>query len=182
MAAEPIKELDEKKDINEKMDVKILFLDVDGVLCDLALFENNESGLERDKTSGLYITHLQRLKTIIDKTNCYIVLSSAWRLFESSKKMLFHAMGMDRIGIDVKKRYLGDTPKNLKNRVTEIKSWLSQHEQYYNLIGWVAVDDMPLDEIEDGGIFMKAHFVNTNSSKGMSDADMNKIISIFNTK
>eukprot|EP01084_Bolivina_argentea_P215964 366788_1 len=176
-------EIAEKKmeKTNEKIDIKILFLDVDGVLCDLALlcdlafFIDDDDGLEREKETGLLITHLLRLKNIIDKTDCYIVLSSSWRLFEGSKLKLFNAMGMERIGIDVKKRYIGDTPLNLWNRVTEIKSWLSHHEQY-NIIEWVAVDDLNLEEIKGG------HFVHTNSAKGMCDDDMNKIISILNAK
>eukprot|EP01084_Bolivina_argentea_P021855 40625_1 len=179
-----IEETSEKKmdKTKEKIDIKILFLDVDGVLCDLALFvEHDKDGLERDEESGLFITHLQRLKNIIDKTDCYIVLSSAWRLFEESKNILFKAMAMDRIGIDVTKRYIGDTPKNLLNRVTEIKSWLSDHEQY-NVIEWVAVDDMNLEVMNNAKEFIKGHFVNTDFSEGMLDNDMNKIISILNGK
>ena len=61
-----------------KQDIKILFLDVDGVLNKLGSF------IELNKTLIL------RLKKIIHETQCKIVLSSDWRLSQNHKKQLFN--------------------------------------------------------------------------------------------
>ena len=140
---------DENEDVES---VKILFLDVDGVLNRTSLFslfddaKESEEEEQKDQKSGLHLAHLQRLKTILSKTDCRIVLSSAWRLFEASKKTLFQAL--ERHIQFESKLYLGDTPKRLKNRVTEIKQWLEGSEWNYNVVSWVSVDDIGLDEID----------------------------------
>ena len=171
---------------NERKDVKVLFLDVDGVLNQNALEHKILEDLELDQESGLSILHLKRLKNIIDKTDCYIVLSSSWRLFKASKAQLFNAFKLDGIDIDISNRYLGDTPKLDftidRCRVMEIKQWLEQSKKCYNIIEWVVVDDLELDETEDCKFYLDGHFVMTDGEKAMSEQDMNKVISIFNAK
>eukprot|EP01083_Nonionella_stella_P051823 137601_1 len=169
-------EIDQKED---KQNIKVLFLDVDGVLRECPIIiddddmaeQDEASGLQRDVSSGLYISQLQRIKHIIDATDCYIVLSSAWRLFEEQKKLLFDAMQL--VKIDVQKRYIGDTPKHLASRAIEIKQWLFEATKHYNVLEWVAVDDAPLDLTDD-------HFVQTDGPIGLTDVDMNKLICILN--
>ena len=174
-----------KIDKKQMKDIKILFLDVDGVLCALENTVDNNSDdfeLEKDQDSGLWISHLKRIKNIIEETDCYIVLSSAWRLFENAKKLLFKAMKSEKVGIDVDTRYLGDTPSNLANRVIEIKTWLSEASKYCNVIEFVAVDDIPLDMLKDeeNKNFMHGHFVHTDGKNGMLDEEKKAIIAILN--
>ena len=63
-----------------KQDIKILFLDVDGVLNTI---DDCVKNVQLNKQL------MGRLKTIIQKTNCKIVLSSDWRLTKKNKKELF---------------------------------------------------------------------------------------------
>ena len=156
-----------------------------GVLNRTSLFflfgkESEEEEEQKDQASGLHLAHLKRLKTILAKTDCRIVLSSAWRLFEQSRKTLFQAL--ERHIQFESKLYLGDTPKcGLQNRVAEIKQWLDESKDKYNVVSWVAVDDIKLDQIDaECKAFMEGHFVNTKDEIGMTDENMNAIIALLN--
>lgn len=69
------------KFVHHRHRVKILFLDVDGVL------NGEHYGYGGVDDSLLFL-----LKTIIDETGCKIVLSTTWRLNQSARATLLHFM------------------------------------------------------------------------------------------
>lgn len=111
--------------------MKIIFLDVDGVL-------NDNSGYHLDDF------RLKLLKRIIKQTDAKIVVSSTWRLSKLSllqKKLNKY---------DLKIYSQTDV---LDKRENEIHSWLNKNSDL-NISQWVSIDDMDM-------ILDDVHFVQT---------------------
>eukprot|EP01084_Bolivina_argentea_P155143 270391_1 len=167
-----------------KQDIKILFLDIDGVLNKIFDSETDntpEIGLNKESILGLC--------NIINKTNCKIVLSSDWRLHEKDKNELFMEI-RNKGYIDMEKDhiYIGDTPCIMSGffRALEIESYLKNEyvNEIYNIISWCAVDDRNLinplgasDKMKEKCFqIMYNHFVRTKEEYGLTQKDMNYII------
>ena len=159
----------EEKHHNHRHRIKILFLDVDGVL-------NGENyGYGGVDDSLLFL-----LKTIIDETNCKIVLSTTWRLNQSARATLLHFMKA-RADINVEDIIIGDTPSiKGKKRAFEIESFLNSEEfiSHYQCTRWCAIDDLALNQ--HNPIFMKNHFVRTNYRTGITSSDAFHVVQILN--
>jgi hypothetical protein len=144
--------------------VKLIFLDVDGVICC-----NGIGRLEEDK--------LSRIKTVVEKTEAKVVLSTDWRRDATLKGLITHALN-DR-GITV----IGATRKGppLKPvRPQEITGWLDAYVEKKNPVSqWVAVDDRELIS-ELGGERLKGHFVNTSFASGLTDRAAERMIAVLN--
>lgn len=145
---------------------KILFLDIDGVICTEKGFGNNKFD------SG----PLKELDRIIKATNCKIVISSTWRLKLTIpgeiclKNVLntFSNHGYAHINNSI----IGATPDlNGKARGDEIKQWLTENNYY----GTIAIVD---DDFDMGNLF--PYLVKTDFYKGLTKNDANKIIDILN--
>lgn len=110
--------------------MKILFLDVDGIL---SLFGSG---------GGLYSLNRKRLKLlqeIIEDTGAKIVLSSTWRKDEYAIKRLKRALKYRNLEIyDVTPDFSFQKNGERAYRGHEIESWLNKHEEVTN---WVALDD-----------------------------------------
>lgn len=169
----------------------VIFLDIDGVLQSYhanqrfivnrkALVDKLSQELEIDyhqynefDVAAIYYDwHPQAislLKSIIDETNAYIVISSNWRNPSLPNKMndLLKIHALD-------KYYLGDTPQitNILNyqdklkvypsRVVEILTYLEEHPDITN---YVVVDDLDLSQ------GLTNHFVKTNNLINKEDAN-----------
>eukprot|EP00484_Ammonia_sp_Unknown_P004118 CAMPEP_0197073732 /NCGR_PEP_ID=MMETSP1384-20130603/210754_1 /TAXON_ID=29189 /ORGANISM="Ammonia sp." /LENGTH=220 /DNA_ID=CAMNT_0042512571 /DNA_START=256 /DNA_END=918 /DNA_ORIENTATION=+ len=149
--------------------IKILFLDVDGVL-------NGENyGYGGVDDSLLYL-----LKTILDETHCKIVLSTTWRLNQCARATLLHFMKA-RADINVEDIIIGDTPSlKGKKRAYEIECFLQSEEfqSQYMCTTWCALDDLPL--FQQYPTFMDHHFVRTNYRTGVTSRDAFKVVQILN--
>jgi hypothetical protein len=162
--------------------MKVLFLDHDGVIC-LATewgsrFKNKEgfdSLFDRFNQKAINV-----LNEIIDETDCEIVISSDWRFHCSLSEMqqLYKIRGIakppmayTRSDLDWK-LFLDVNPNNEleKTRVMEILSYVKE----YNLVNWVAVDDMDLS--------LLGNFVHTpKSMEGIKQSGVKgKIIKFLN--
>ena len=109
--------------------MKVIFLDIDGVVCLHGSKNKNEKEIF-DKNC------CRRLKEIIDITECKLVLSSSWRLYDESIRYMF--LQFRKFDID-KKHFLGKTPLR-DGRGDEIMAYLKSHPQ----IGtYVVLDDQP---------------------------------------
>lgn len=119
--------------------IKIIFLDVDGVLNSQIMYENREdiiSGKGKISKKCLDI-----LNHIIEKTNAKIVLSSTWRSDEDIKEY-FYSIGL-------KGEIIGKTPHmNFKGAVRgiEILEWLKDNREiikcnYHEFNSYVILDD-----------------------------------------
>ena len=133
-----------------------------------------------------------KLKRIINRTQCNIVLSSSWRRVDSLKKK-FKKQFKKIARLDIASIYIGDTPNNGKNptRVHEIMEYFEKNEEKANeedLLGssvdWCVVDDMDLlnenpafkAECEQ---FVEGHWVRTDILTGLTDDNVEQIINIL---
>jgi hypothetical protein len=108
--------------------MKIIFLDIDGVL--------NVISQGRDRFGAIFHQHfVNNLKHIIDNTDAKIVISSTWRM---SGLEIMQEMWKER---NLPGEVIGITPTNmswLHNRGAEIKDWLDKHR---NVNNYVIIDD-----------------------------------------
>ena len=123
--------------------MKIIFLDIDGVMCSLLSTRNNKWD-----ASEFIPKAVNSLNNIIRKTDCEIILSSAWKhdysLFEIREIFSYNGIIKGPIGFtpNIPKT---DALKLSESRAEEIRIWLKLHD-FKNQIKWVAVDDMDLSE------------------------------------
>jgi len=104
--------------------MKIIFLDIDGVLNDAPTILEKENDLPAKN-------HLECLKQIVDATGAQIVLSSTWRLFPQSRNDVKNALR--NVGLE-----FVDRTKELHDRDKEIREWLSRHPEVES---YVILDD-----------------------------------------
>ena len=176
--------------------MKVLFLDIDGVLnSDRTLYE--DISLENDL--------IMNLKDIIDKTGAKIILSSSWRVIPTALQKLMnrldafdlHLSGLTCEGVEVSfveamgfkptKKYLDDRfgfeisydkDPNKKYDITfdrgaEILKWLCDHDD----CKYVILDD----DIEDIKPYFKPEaIIKTSYKTGLTKKDANKVIEALN--
>jgi len=150
--------------------VKILFLDIDGVLNNHSRQMNLYCGIHRDKT--------ELLNKVILPTNCNIVISSAWRYMVLSGEMTvkgFEYMLLSH-GLQCYDRVIDVTPSDevINTRGKQVSYWLEKHRQKYDVKEYVVVDDLSLD-IESCG----HPFVQTDSTVGLEERHIEEIITIL---
>ena len=89
-----------------------------------------------------------------------------------------------RMDLDADKIVIGQTPDYRqygKHRTYEIYDYLKTNEDRYDVISWVALDDLSLDKYDiDSAIFMNDHFVKTNPKKGLTPQNALRCIDILN--
>lgn len=139
--------------------MKIIFLDVDGVL----------NSWLRGKPMCLSKGCLRRLKYLVDQTGAQIVLSSSWREFPEATRKLQRVLSYRGM------KFIGQTPI-LNHRDLEINVWLKEHEEVSE---FVILDDI---DFFSGDPTLIKHFVHTNGDIGLSDNDVKKAIEILNRR
>ena len=142
--------------------MKVLFLDIDGVLNDAVNIHN----LMDDKPTK---EHLDCLKAILDATGAKVVLSSTWRLFPDSRNIVKNCLR--NIGSDIY-----DKTKELsKGRGAEIKEWLDRHPEVDK---FVILDD----DISDIKPYFPANIVKTTFYRGLLPHHIEPAIKILNAE
>lgn len=162
---------------------KIIFLDHDGVIC---LLDNFGSRRNKKGYIGMNSDVLARfdnfdrkavkvLNSVIEATDCEIVVSSDWRFWATLEEMgqYYLSQGIKKAPIAYTPRYIsqevaagGFDNEPAETRSYEIKEWLSENP---DVTHWVAVDD--LDMTERFGIVSGNHrwglknFVHTPKSR-----------------
>lgn len=118
--------------------MKIIFLDIDGVLNSDEYFDKikglNIEGIE----SQVDVERIKLLKRVIEETGAKVVLSSSWRNTTNGKylKQLLLQYGI-----------LADSTPFLKNeRGKEIKQWLAEHPDTED---FVILDDEIFDSYDE---------------------------------
>ena len=140
--------------------MKVLFLDIDGVMC--------VDGVNID--SG----RLLLLKRIVDHTDASIVLSSEWR--KDASGLTEVAKALSKVGLqlyDITPNF-GDVTDGV--RPLEVLDWLDNSA---NITGWVVIDDFNLLE-EQMGDALKDNFVRTNEKHGLQESDATQAIEKLN--
>lgn len=128
--------------------MKVLFLDVDGVLNSL-------------NSGGMYALKrlcLKRLENIVKDTGCKIVLSSTWRKDEYALKRLKRVLKYR--GLEI----YGTTPIHEKGfRGEEINWWLRNQD------GDIGIDYAIVDDNSDFYENQLPHFFQTDPQYGLTD-------------
>ena len=152
--------------------MKIIFLDVDGVLNSEETFIKNQRIYE---TTGKHLADLDEdkislLKEIVEATDAKIILSSTWRYYWRKEKK---EMEVDSLGRELDKMlnkqglYIFDkTPSLRDDRGIEIITWLSERNDVTN---WIVIDDEIFDDFEKYGILprlVKADFYGKKGKGG----------------
>jgi hypothetical protein len=144
--------------------MKVLFLDVDGVL--------NRCGMDEKTHRGLNPMLLRFLGDVIEATGCKICISSTWRRLPSCRPRLFSAP--DSLCEDV---VVGCTPESVgrtedgiwlaTTRGTEIQAWLDEHPEVKR---FAIVDD------DDDMGHLSPHLVLTDSYVGLTQKHVAELI------
>ena len=147
--------------------IKVLFLDIDGVLC------LHEYGVVNwDDNIDDYVFDdgcCRRLKEILDATGCKLALSSSWRLQKNDCLKILRLLRP--FGI-TSADFIGGTP-SLKHRGDEVMTFVERHPE----IGtFVAVDD----EDFSGARFPADRFVWTKLERGITEPAKTLIIQKLN--
>lgn len=178
--------------------IKILFLDMDGVLNSLPdrnIMQEFKKNLSEEKYDnkfwGIDPELVSYLKLIIDRTDCKIVFSTSWRYFKDH-----HIVGSDwrktlaeilDISQDI---FIGNTPditecggwecgSNSRRRGTEIKMWLEFHTDIATpgSYRFCAIDDEVCDIIP---VIGEQHVVHTDYKTGIQMKDVDRAVRILN--
>eukprot|EP01083_Nonionella_stella_P120467 361018_1 len=154
---------DHKSKINRTC-IKVLFLDVDGVL-------NHQFTEWNENTRGIEDHLVKYLKMILDKTRCKIVLSTTWRLYPQYKCILLDVL-QTRGDVNVMDVVIGQTPDIPHcKRPTEILRFIEQYNandlNKYQICSYCIIDDLPLFKYPDSS-FLDGHFVQTDKKTGIS--------------
>lgn len=149
----------------------VIFLDIDGVLNKTPAA--NHIRLDSDL--------VDRFKRLVMETDGKIVLSTFWRHFDEYIMYILHRHGI------AASRIAGRTPghsdasifsrtafdgSEYSNRALEIRAWLDMHPEVQN---FCILDDRP--SAADAGL--APNFVHTDSNSGLTDADVERAISII---
>lgn len=119
--------------------MKVIFLDVDGVLNSMDWFEKTKGAKGYREINPQKV---EFLKEIVEKTNAKIVLSSTWRGLAKSETEEEHPMysylvdTLRKYGMEIYKH----TPYIGQNRPKEIKSWLEKNTAE-GIESFVSLDD-----------------------------------------
>lgn len=139
--------------------MKVVFLDVDGVLNNFSLIRDN--GFD-------YIdpTMVGRMKLVISQTNANIVLSSYWRLDRRDRGLVDAALASKGMAIrDV-------TPKLFGTRASEISTWIRANPSVRRF----AI----IDDDEEAGIGMSDSFFWTDPEVGLTLDIVDRVVSHLN--
>lgn len=164
--------------------MKVLFLDIDGVLNTKYWYTQMDRNTPKDKYGYAFDPNaVANLKRIVEDTGAEIVISSSWKcmgLFQMED------MWRDRNNPG---RIIGITPNSVSDemllnadidsielfhiRGEEIKEWLMKHAK--RVSSYAIIDDMDNMLPEQ-----QSHFVQTNPEVGITEGDADTIITILN--
>lgn len=164
--------------------MKVLFLDIDGVLNTKYWYTQMDRNTPKDKYGYAFDPNsVANLKRIVEDTGAEIVISSSWKCMGLSQ---MEDMWRDR---NLPGRIIGITPNSVSDemllnadidsielfhiRGEEIKEWLMKHAK--RVSSYAIIDDMDNMLPEQ-----QSHFVQSNPEVGITEGDADTIITILN--
>lgn len=159
--------------------MKIIFLDIDGVLNNADYYKNKDLRTHHKEQSHFDPKNVSALNKIISETNAKVVLSSAWRLIKSvdETNQLFNEIGVKAKVISATESlHYKDTFK-LAPRGLEILKWIKDNHRLLEngLENYVIIDDE--DDILD---IQEGHFLQVDDKVGLTESNANEIIDFLN--
>ena len=162
--------------------MKIIFLDIDGVLNSWHEFVNPGDRIYTSKelwsTEDIFPKYIKRLNKIIADTGAKIVISSSWRKLHTldNIKKMFNTQGFKGEILDktpVLHRTLDGT---ILDRGDEIKKWLE--ETSIKIDTFIILDDF---RYENFACFFKQQFVFIPDSEGIQEDHVQQAINKLGT-
>lgn len=142
--------------------MKVIFLDVDGVL------NNTQTFLESPFNCCLDDYCLKQLCDILEKIDAKIVISSSWR--HDAEDLQFLMDKLKELKIDT--LVIGQTPYVQHSwRALEIRAYLQEHPE---ITRWAVLDDSSDADLKDGSFFQ------TKMDVGLTDLKAYEIIKYLN--
>lgn len=152
--------------------MKIIFLDIDGVLNDTLTTAREPHGC-----IGIDDDKVKRLRKIVKKTGACIILTSTWRIGweheedQCSDLAKYMNRKLRREGLHI----IGKTD-HMADRGQEIREWLNKHK---NIEGWIVLDDCVFPDYEKYQIMdmlVKTNFYHG----GLKDDHVDKAVIMLN--
>ena len=141
--------------------MKVLFLDIDGVM-------NNDAEFKRQKVvDPIGQEQLEILKHIIDQTGADIVLSSSWRCSQELGVKVSKALESVGLHLISHTPYMPEGPRS-----GEIQTWLDEHKETTQ---FAILDD-------DGDANIEGHFFQTQFKDGLTKEIAQAVIDHLNEK
>lgn len=145
--------------------MKIIFLDYDGVVNTIWFQDvNGEPNFNFGKLAQVNNTQaIAWLNKLYRDFEYSIVVSSTWRFNPNYQKFLYKA------GLNKNIKILGKTPNLQTIRGIEIKEWLNDNKNNYNIEDFIILDDdADMDDLMD-------HLIQTNTYRGFGFEEYQKI-------
>lgn len=159
------------------MIMKVIFLDIDGVLNSrewLMSGECEEPNNYDEMWKHLSPEHVERLSDIIDATNAKIVLSSSWRMWTTNEKMIDHLN--KRLKRDWP--FIGQTDRKSQTwdeRALLIKKWLGENPKVVQYV--ILEDETGHKHYKE---FHSGHFIEIDFNTGLTEKAKDEAIEILN--
>lgn len=127
--------------------MKVIFLDIDGVL------NCQASGAQHRGGIGIEPENVKHLAHIVENTGAVIVLTSTWKLHWSKNKDNQHPSGayVDQMLSEFGLTVLDKTPLGVSQRGAGIQKYLEEH----SVDSWVVLDDEIFPDFEQYGILSR---------------------------
>ena len=162
--------------------MKVIFLDIDGVLNAEDDFGENKPNPHFSYHHGISEEKLNRLKKIVDKTSAKIVLVSSWKVgYEKYLKNKENEIGvyltnkMKEAGLEIFDTTIKyDTDKG-NSRGIEIALYLIDHKEITN---YIVIDDDERIDYEKFNVL--PHLIKTSPLTGLTDVVKDKAIKELN--
>ena len=159
--------------------MKVIFLDVDGVLNSKEFFKNNQNEVV-DRTN------VKTIRNIIDKTGAIIVMSSGWKLWFDENMMPKHQYSQVLYDIfcefgigffdktpDFSTEEIRITKTFSHVKAEEIIAWLGEHK---DVSRYAVLDDLDLRNEE-----INSHLVRANALVGITEENGKRVIDMLNS-
>ena len=167
--------------------MKILFLDVDGVL---NLFGDSFRSFKREDSNPLELIQVQRLEYILEKVpDLNIVVSSSWSQDTLIEKLLkYRFKYISRIIGRTPRIIQGDFNEETKryslfrtNRGEQIQAYLDEAKEQFIIDRYLVIDDEIFDIIERSNPKIpKEHVFEIDMHEGLSNKDSLLCVDYFN--
>lgn len=153
--------------------MKVIFLDIDGVLNHAGCAERSQSGF-----LGIEVSKVRRLRRIIDVTGAKVVLVSTWKeewepnlsLDQQKPDAIYMIQQLEKENVTL----LDRTYDQIADRGQGIVSWLSLHP---DVESFVILDDDTFKDYEP--LLLIPHHVKTTFAYGLLDKHVTKAIKIL---
>jgi hypothetical protein len=153
--------------------VKIIFLDIDGVM-NTASWLNTQPpfSLRLYPERALHPVAVQRLNDITEQTGAAIVISSTWRMKMGLQRLreVFAGVGLRATIIDVTPSLPMRDDTLALHREQELISWLRRHPEVQ---AYIVLDDLPI-----GGAFSPTAIL-IDPEVGLTDDDASRAVDIL---